>query len=245
MALTIKIDNFEGPFDLLLHLIHKNKMDIYNIKISEITEEYISYLREMKNLDMEVTSEFILIASTLLEIKSNMLLPKSIKKEEVEEEDSQKKLLEKLTFYKKYKIIANFLKAEYENAGEVYLKKPDIIEKPNEKIDLEKLFINYDLNKLNKLYINLIDNYNLRQNPKEKVVKRNINLDKYKIENKLSYIVSSLNENKILKFSKLIENCYEKMEIIVIFLALLELMRLKQASVYQSNVFSDFIIERI
>ncbi|MCL2322901.1 MAG: segregation/condensation protein A [Oscillospiraceae bacterium] len=245
MALTIKIDNFEGPFDLLLHLIHKNKMDIYSIQIFEITREYMDYLKKMESFDLEVTSEFIFMASTLLEIKSNMLLPKIHKKEEDEEIDAKKEIMEKLAFYKKFKIIADFLRRRYENTGEVYLKKPSLIEKPDEKIDLKKLFENYDLNKLNKLYISLMENYNLKQNPKNNLLKKDNDLDKYKIENKIKLILCSFGKNKTVKFSDLIRDCSEKMEIIVTFLALLEILRLKQAVVYQNDVFSDFIIERI
>ncbi|EGO86383.1 segregation and condensation protein A, partial [Clostridium botulinum C str. Stockholm] len=94
MSLNIKIENFEGPFDLLLHLIKKNEMDIYNIRIYEITTQYLNYLNNMKELDLEVTSEFIVIAATLLEIKSKMLLPKQeIEENEGDEEDPRKELI--------------------------------------------------------------------------------------------------------------------------------------------------------
>lgn len=245
MALTIKIENFEGPFDLLLHLIHKNKMDIYNIRISEITQEYIEYLKKMKSLDVELTSEFILMASTLLEIKSNMLLPKKEKVEEIDDEDAQKKLMDKLISYKKFKAVAEFLREKYENTGDIYLKKPEIIEKPDDDVDVENTLRNLDLNRLNKIFCSLIEKYNIRKTPKDRVVKRNIDVDKYKVENKIDFILSSLESDKILRFSKLIKNCSEKIEVIVVFLALLELMRLKQAVVYQENNFSDFVIERI
>ena len=92
----IKINNFEGPFDLLLHLIKKNQMSIYNVKIYEITTQYLNYLNEMKEMDLEITSEFIVVAATLIEIKSKHLLPKQKKEEEEDEEDSEKNLLEKL-----------------------------------------------------------------------------------------------------------------------------------------------------
>ena len=100
----IKVANFEGPFDLLLHLIKKNKMDIYNVEIYKITNQYLAYLDTMKEMDLEITSEFIVIAATLIEIKSKTLLPK-IKNntEEEDEEDIEKKLLEKLILYKKIK----------------------------------------------------------------------------------------------------------------------------------------------
>ncbi|MCD3283552.1 segregation/condensation protein A, partial [Clostridium botulinum C/D] len=129
MSLNIKIENFEGPFDLLLHLIKKNEMDIYNIRIYEITTQYLKYLNSMKELDLEVTSEFIVIAATLLEIKSKMLLPKQETEEnEDDDEDPRKELINKLLEYKKFKQIANFLKQREENMGFMYSKKPEIIE---------------------------------------------------------------------------------------------------------------------
>jgi len=95
MSLSIKITNFEGPFDLLLHLIKKNEMDIYNIRILEITNQYLDILKQMKEMDLDITSEFIVIAATLIEIKSKILLPKpKVENEEENEEDAAKELLE-------------------------------------------------------------------------------------------------------------------------------------------------------
>src|SRR3712207_4469850 len=110
MSLNIKIENFEGPFDLLLHLIKKNEMDIYDIKIYEITTQYLNYINNMKELDLEVTSEFIVIAATLLEIKSKMLLPKQVVEENEEDaEDPRQELINKLLEYKKFKQVADYL----------------------------------------------------------------------------------------------------------------------------------------
>ena len=119
---NVKVTDFDGPFDLLLHLIRKNKMDIYNVEIYEITSQYLRYLDEMKQMDLEITSEFIVVAATLIEIKSKNLLPKQ-KKEEEDEEDIEKKLLEKLIIYKKIKESTNFFKQRYLNSGNIYTKK--------------------------------------------------------------------------------------------------------------------------
>lgn len=123
----IKINDFEGPFDLLLHLIKKNQMSIYNVKIFEITNQYLKYLSDMKEMDLEITSEFIVVAATLIEIKSKYLLPKP-KKQDEDEEDEEIKLIEKLIVYRKIKGVSSFFKERYLNAGEVYGKKPEIIE---------------------------------------------------------------------------------------------------------------------
>ena len=108
--LKIKIADFEGPFDLLLHLIKKNKMDIYNIEIYKITNQYLESLNEMKEMDLEITSEFVVIAATLIEIKSKKLLPKVKVEEEESEEDIEKRLMEKLIEYKKFKAVSEFFK---------------------------------------------------------------------------------------------------------------------------------------
>ncbi|NOV88853.1 chromatin segregation and condensation protein Rec8/ScpA/Scc1 (kleisin family) [Clostridium acetobutylicum] len=124
MTLNINIDNFQGPFDLLLHLIRKNKMDIYDIKIFDITNQYIQYLNEMKEMDLEITSEFIVMAATLIEIKSKYLLPKTKEEEEEKEEsDPTKELVSKLVEYKKFKLAADFLKNRELDYGEVFSKK--------------------------------------------------------------------------------------------------------------------------
>ncbi len=244
MTLKVKTQDFEGPFDLLLHLIYKNKMNICDVRISKITEEYMEYLKTIKSMDMEVTSEFVLIAATLLEIKSNMLLPKKEEKEEESEIDHEKFLMEKLILYKKFKSIANFLKERYESLDEIYLKKPDIIERQDERIDLKELLKNVDVIKLKHIYEKLIHIHNLRQNHEDKIVKKNINLDKYKLENKVDIILLMLEDNENFKFNNLIGSYSERIEIIVTFLALLELMRLKQVVVYQEKNFSDILIER-
>ena len=135
--LKIKVADFEGPFDLLLHLIKKNKMDIYNVEIYKITNQYLESLNEMKEMDLEITSEFVVIAATLIEIKSKKLLPKVKVEEEENEEDIEKRLMEKLIEYKRFKAVSEFFKERYTSSGEVYSKKPEVIEeveKPDEKV---------------------------------------------------------------------------------------------------------------
>jgi segregation and condensation protein A len=140
MALSIKIENFEGPFDLLLHLIKKSKMSIYDIKLNEITKQYLEYLRDMKEMDLEITSEFIVIASTLLEIKSRELLPKPPKEEEEEldENDIKRQLIGKLIEYKKFKIAASFFREREINTGITFSKKPEIIE-DKKQVDISQV----------------------------------------------------------------------------------------------------------
>lgn len=238
----IKINDFEGPFDLLLHLIKKNQMSIYNVKIFEITNQYLNYLSDMKEMDLEITSEFIVVAATLIEIKSKYLLPKP-KKEAEDEEDEEIKLLEKLIVYKKIKGVSFFFKERYISAGEVYGKKPEIIEEKKEIGIKEDLLKNINLLDLYNIYNNLLEIYNNKQN-KHNVIQKKIYVDKYKIEDKLEYILNKLKDDNVNSFSELIENSECKLETVVTFLALLEMIKQRMIKVYQSENFSNILIER-
>ncbi|EKQ56347.1 MULTISPECIES: segregation/condensation protein A [unclassified Clostridium] len=238
----IKINDFEGPFDLLLHLIKKNQMSIYNVKIFEITNQYLNYLNEMKQMDLEITSEFIVVAATLIEIKSKHLLPRS-KKEDENEEDEEKNLLEKLIVYKKIKGVSAFFKERYISAGEVYGKKPEVIEEKKEENIKQDLFKNISLIELYNIYNNLLEIYNNKQN-RNNVIQKKIYVDKYKIEDKLEYIMDKLKNENINSFSDIIQNCECKLECVVTFLALLEMIKQRMVRVYQSDNFTNILIER-
>lgn len=238
----IKINDFEGPFDLLLHLIKKNQMSIYNVKIFEITNQYLNYINEMKKMDLEITSEFIVVAATLIEIKSKHLLPKS-KKEDENEIDDEKSLLEKLIVYKKIKGVSTFFKERYISAGEVYGKKPEIIEEKKENIIKTDLFKDISLLELYNIYNNLLEIYNNKQN-RNNVIQKKIYIDKYKIEDKLEFIMDKLRNEKVNSFSQIIENCECKLECVVTFLALLEMIKQRMVKVYQSDNFKNILIER-
>ena len=229
----IKVANFEGPFDLLLHLIKKNKMDIYNVEIYKITNQYLAYLDTMKEMDLEITSEFIVIAATLIEIKSKTLLPK-IKNntEEEDEEDIEKKLLEKLILYKKIKASTLFFKDKYLNSGEVYSKKPEIIEEIKKDKNSDDSLKNISLLDLYHIYNDLLEIYLNKQNKT------------YKIEDKIEYLKDKIPKEKVVDFNDLTSNCECKLEYVVTFLALLELMKLKEVKVYQNEGFGNILVKR-
>jgi segregation and condensation protein A len=238
----IKINDFEGPFDLLLHLIKKNQMSIYNVKIFEITNQYLNYINEMKKMDLEITSEFIVVAATLIEIKSKNLLPKP-KKVDENEEDDEKTLLEKLIVYKKIKGVSVFFKDRYISAGEVYGKRPEVIEDKKEENLNQDLFKNTSLIELFNIYNNLLEIYNNKQN-RNNIIQKKIYVDKYKIEDKLEYIMDRLKRDNVSSFSEIIEMCECKLECVVTFLALLEMIKQRMVKVYQSDNFSKILIER-
>lgn len=238
----IKINNFEGPFDLLLHLIKKNQMSIYNVKIHEITNQYLNYLNEMKEMDLEITSEFIVVAATLIEVKSKHLLPK-YKKDEEDDVDQEKELLEKLIVYKKIKGVSTFFRDRYVSAGEVYGKKPEIIEEKKDDNIKVDLFKDISLIELYSIYNNLLEIYNNKQN-RNNIIQRRIYVDKYKIEDKLEYIMNKIKNEDMHNFFEIIEKCECKLECVVTFLALLEMIKQRMVKVYQSENFKNIIIER-
>ena len=145
---SIKINNFEGPLDLLCHLIDKNKMDIYDINISEITDQYIKYIEQMEKMNLEITSEFLVMSSTLLYLKSKHLLPKQ---QEDEEEITEEELIRRIIEYKKYKEITKKLKENFLQYSKRFYKLPEEIELPKQKIEKD-----YDSTIIPKIYKELL-----------------------------------------------------------------------------------------
>lgn len=240
----IKVADFEGPFDLLLHLIKKNKMDIYNIEIYKITNQYLRYLDEMKEMDLEITSEFIVIAATLIEIKSKSLLPK-VKVEDENEEDIENKLKLRLIEYKQIKAVSSFFKERHINSGEIYSKKPEIIEIEEEKAPKsnEDIFKNLTLIDLYNIYNNILDTYHNKQN-NINVVQRKIYTDKYKVEDKMKELLDRFNNTNIIEFRTIIKESESKLETVVTFLALLELIKLRVIIAYQEGNFKEILMKR-
>ena len=241
----VKVADFEGPFDLLLHLIKKNKMNIYNIEIYKVTNQYLEYLNTRKVMDLEITSEFIVVAATLIEIKSKNLLPKvKVDEEEESEEDIEKRLMERLIEYKKITNVSEFFKNKYINAGEVFSKKPEIIEeiKP-EKIDNDDIFKNLTLLDLYNIYNKILETYREKQN-KVNVVQKKIYVDKYKVEDKMEELLERFNSSEVIEFNNLMKESTCKLETVVTFLALLELIKIRTIQVFQDESFSNILIKR-
>lgn len=245
MPINIKIDNFEGPFDLLLHLIKKNEMDIYNIKIFEITNQYIQYLKEMKAMDLEIASEFIVIASTLLEIKSKYLLPKP-KQDELavdSAEDIQKLLIDKLIEYKKFKAVAQYLRSRETKQGIIFSKMPEIIN-DDTNIENNEFIKNITMLDLFNIYNELVNRYKLKLNTNN-IIESEIPADTFKIEDKIKYIHEIIKEKNKLIFTNVISECSSKIEVVVTFLAVLELIKLRVIKVIQENNFDEIYLEEI
>lgn len=236
--INIRVNMFEGPLDLLLHLIKKSEIDIYDIPISEITAQYIEYLNAMEEMNLDVASEFLVMASTLLEIKSKMLLPKR-KDETLDEEDPRLELVEKLIEYEKYKNFANRLKEIDENTL-IFSKEPEIIDDIE---DEETFFQNITLDNIMTIFKKIIDRYEAKHKS-EKRVYQNITEDEYKVEDKIDFIIESLKVKRKMNLNDLLIKVKSKIEIIVTFIAVLELIKCGDILVYQVSNFNNITIER-
>ena len=157
---AIKIDNFEGPLDLLCHLIDKNKMNIYDINLSEITDQYIDYLKQQEKLNLEIASEFLVMASTLLFLKSKNLLPKQ---EEEEEEITEEELIRRIIEYKKFKEISKVLKQNYTVYSNRYFKLMEEIELPKRRLEKD-----YDNTIIPTIYSQLVEKNQVKVNQNAK-----------------------------------------------------------------------------
>lgn len=233
----IKIENFEGPLDLLCYLIEKNKMDIYDINLNEITEQYIQYLNEMEEMNLEIASEFIVMASTLLYLKSKNLLPKQ---ENDEEEVTEEELIRRIIEYKKFKEISNVLKQNYIETGNRYYKEQEKIELPKQK--LEK---NYDEKIIPKIYKNLIEKNRSKINQNAKNIEKIALVENYSVASKVKEMYKVLVKQKRFVFNKLFSvNKRSKQEVVTAFSGLLEMSRRKKVETEQEELFGDITVEK-
>ena len=243
MAIPIKLEVFEGPLDLLLHLIDKNKVDIYDIPIVEITEQYLEYIKQMETEDMNVMSEFLVMAATLIDIKCRMLLPKEVN-EEGEEEDPRAELVEKLLEYKMCKYMSYELKDRMILAEKSLYKKPTLPKEVSEyrqPVDYEELIGDMTLNKLHEIFKSVMK----RQEDKIDPVRSSfgkIEKDEIDMDEKTVYIEDYIRSHRTFSFRKLLEDQNSKMEVIVTFLVILELMKIGKIGIEQEDIFADFMI---
>ena len=243
MSLEVKLQVFEGPLDLLLHLIDKNQIDIYDIPIANITEQYMAYISAMQRDDMEVTSEFLVMAATLIDIKCKMLLPKEVN-EEGEEEDPRAELVEKLLEYKMYKYMAFELRDKQLDAGLSWYRNKNIPQEVKDyemPLDLSELIGDATLSKLNNIFQDLLK----RQEDKVDPIRSkfgNIEKEEVDMDAKTLYIRAYIREHSRFSFRQLLEKQHSKTEIIVTFLIMLEEMKLGEIEIEQESTFGDIMI---
>lgn len=243
MSLPVKLEVFEGPLDLLLYLIEKDKIDIYDIPIVEITQQYLDYIQNMQTEDMNVMSEFLVMAATLLDIKCRMLLPREVN-EEGEEEDPRAELVQKLLEYKMYKCMAFELRDRQVDAAKSWFKKPMLPKEVSEyqyPIDYDQLAGGVDLTRLHEIFRSVmkrqVDKIDPIRSQFGKIEKDEINL-----EEKQSFIEEHIRRYKRFSFRDLLEKQGSRMEIIVTFMAILEMMKQGSISIEQEDTFADITI---
>ena len=229
---NFKLENFNGPLDLLLHLISQAKVDIRDIFVSKITEQYMVYMEDIENIDVDKASEFITMAATLLEIKSNKLLPKP-KVEDENQEDPEERLIRKIEEYKLFKEASEKLK-NIEDVNRLYKQPDDSVGDYRYQLP-DKL----SLDLLTQAFYKLLHRQTVKA---QEITERNIVKDRFTVAQKIAQIKDDLITRKRFKFSELFESDYSKSEIINTFLALLELLKGQLITATQSSVYGDIEI---
>lgn len=242
-VISVKLDAFDGPLDLLLHLIEKNKIDIFDIPIVQITEQYMEIISAMDEKDMDIMSDFLVMAATLLKIKSKMLLPVEVN-EEGEEEDPRTELVERLLEYKTYKYASYELKDRQMDASRLLFKKasvPEEIADIKDEVDVGQLLSDVTLAKLQDIFKSVmkkqIDKVDPIRSKFGKIEKESITL-----EDRMLFIEEYAMLHQKFSFRQLLEEQPSKMMVIVSFLGILELMKVGKLKILQENIFDDIYI---
>ncbi|MBU1122266.1 MAG: segregation/condensation protein A [Candidatus Omnitrophota bacterium] len=228
--MKIKLDIFEGPLDLLLYLIKKDHLDVSDIILTEVVDQYLQFLELMKLLDINLASEYLVMAANLINIKSKMLLPKSQIEEGVEEDDPRQELVRKLIEYEKFKQVADFLKTR-EVQRRKYFSRPAAVAQKSEGYLEASIF-------------DLISAFQtaLKEVPKD--IFFEVMKDEFTVEEKIHDITHLLLKNNKISLAEMISSGKNKIEVVVIFLAILELIKLREAVAVQEELFGPILIAR-
>lgn len=234
MHYEVKINEFEGPLDLLLHLIKKSNIDIYDISLVEITNQYLDYINKMEELNLDIASEYLVLASELLQYKSSMLLPKKEDTPDDYEEDFKSELIKKLVDYKKYKEVCETFKVLEENRSNFYTKTPSDISLYSEK----------SLNNDNVTVDDLIDAFKkfMERREFEKPLNTKITTKELSVSDRVVEIRNMLRNKKSVNFMELFTR-RDKSYVVVTFLSILEMAKDLEISIEQDNNFNDIIIK--
>ncbi len=234
---SLKLDNFEGPIDLLCHLIDKNKLDIYDIKITDIADQYIDYINQMETMNLDITSEFLLMASTLTYLKSKELLPKE---DGDEAELTEEELIRRIIEYKKYKDITSKFKELYKENSKRFYKIPDKIELPKQKIEKE-----YSYKLLAEKYKRMIESMEVKINQNAKNIEKIAIIEQFTVASKVKDMFKALIKNKSFVFNKMF-SVKEKSrpEVVTAFSGLLELSRRSKVLTDQKEIFGDIVVKK-
>ncbi len=242
MSFEIKLPLFEGPFDLLLFFIERDELDIYDIPISKITADFLDYLHHLEEMNIEVASEFIVVAATLMRIKAKMLLPRPQLDEMGNEIDPREDLVKHLLEYKKYKSVISELSQMEDSRGnrEIRGNLMQEVQKLSESTNVEAELQNLDLYKLLKVYQKVLKRFEAEQNkPTHQVVQY-----PYTIAEKKDYVLRLVQTEKKVSFVALIGKEPHKVAVIYNFLAILELLQLNELLIYVGEGYNNFWIEK-
>lgn len=238
MIYRVKTEIFEGPFDLLLFLIRKHEIDIYDIPIHDITNQFLEYIKLMKILDLEVAGEFIEMVASLMNIKARMLLPKPVFGDEDDVEDPRTELVQRLLEYKKFKEAASEMSEFEDHRRKMYSRKFFLKPEDEKSSSTEEYLQNVTLFDLLLAFKKALDNM-------PKVTYHEVKKIEITIEEQTDYILNILDVQPNILFSELIEKLKNRIVIIVTFLALLDLIKLRKIIVRQSRVFDDIKISSV
>ena len=247
MAIPLKLQVFEGPMDLLMHLIEKNKIDIYDIPIVTVTDQYLDYMRQMEHDDMNVTSEFLVMAATLLDIKSRMLLPKEENEDGEEEEDPREELVRRLLEYKMYKYMSEELREKNRHAGYSYFRQQDLPEEVRSYVpplNYEELIGDRTAQSLRAVFAEVLKRKKSRVDPIRSGFGK-IQKEEISVADKELYIRAYLQRHPHADFREMLELEDSKEEIIVTFLVILELMKNQKIRITQEEAFGKILIDLV
>ncbi len=243
MGISVKLQEFEGPLDLLLHLIEKNKVNIFDIPIVEITDQYMEYIRAMEEEDMGVMSEFLVMAATLLDIKSRMLLPPETD-EEGEPQDPRQELVERLLEYKLYKYMSYELRERQANAGRAAYRgehMPAEVLSYREPVDPQELLSDVTLEKLNAVFQDVMKRQEGRTDPVRSKF-GTMEKEEVDLEETVSYVEDYIAGHRQCSFRDLLQHQKSRMRVIITFLTILEMIRTGRIEIQQDEIFADIRI---
>ena len=234
---SIKLNNFEGPLDLLCHLIDKNKMDIYDINISEITDQYIEYINQMERMNLDITSEFLVMSSTLLYLKSKHLLPKT---QDDEEEITEEELIRRIIEYKKYKEITQKLKENFLQYSKRFFKGQEEIRLPKQEIEVE-----YDDKIIPEIYKQILKKNTEKINENASNIEKIAITEQFSVGDKVKDMYRALIKYKKFTFNKLFSlKKHNKKEVVTAFTGLLEMSRRNKVVTEQQELFGDIEVQK-
>ena len=234
--ITLKIDDFEGPYDLLLHLIKEKKMDLLNLKLEIIVDEYLDFIHKMQEMNLNIASSYLVMSSELIEMKSRLLLPRNVEENDEEEENPKEELVNKLIEYQKYKDLTEDFKELEEERKQIYTKLPENLQEYKEP---DKVINNSNitLDDLLKAFQNFLERKKLEQPLHTKVTKKEMSVEERSIS-----IRNILKTKKKVNFLELFD-VLNKEYVVVTFLAILEMAKKNELRISQENEYGDIICE--